>query len=306
MHASDKYVRFDWAIKQLLREKANFDVLEGFISVFTNEDVKIEEILESESNQIYIDDKFNRVDIKARNKKGEIYIIEVQLSREIHYLERILYGTAKAITEQLHLGSDYKEIQKVISISIVYFDLGKGSDYLYHGQVQLEGVHNHDILQVTRREKRGINMPINDEPSKLSRLKNPSDIFPEYYIIRVNEFNDLAKTPLEEWMDYLKSGIIKDETQTPGLNKAKEKLQYLMMTPEEKSAYERHLDAIRIQNDVLSNAREEGWEEGLEKGIEKGIASEAIRYATELKKMGIPIEKIEELTHIDQNVIKTL
>ena len=74
----DRYIRFDWAIKRLLRQKANFDVLEGFLTVFLNEEVKIIEILESESNQQKEDDKFNRVDIKARNSKGEIIIVEIQ------------------------------------------------------------------------------------------------------------------------------------------------------------------------------------------------------------------------------------
>lgn len=46
----DKYIRFDWAIKRLLRQKANFGVLEGFLTVFLGEKVTIDEILESESN----------------------------------------------------------------------------------------------------------------------------------------------------------------------------------------------------------------------------------------------------------------
>lgn len=85
----DKYVRFDWAIKRLLRQKANFDVLEGFLTVFLGEKVTILEILESESNQLSAEDKFNRVDIKARNSKDEIIIIEIQNTRELYYLERI-------------------------------------------------------------------------------------------------------------------------------------------------------------------------------------------------------------------------
>ena len=48
----DRYVRFDWAIKRLLRQKANFDVLEGFLSVFLGEPILIEEILASE-NSLY-------------------------------------------------------------------------------------------------------------------------------------------------------------------------------------------------------------------------------------------------------------
>ena len=57
----DRYIRFDWAIKRLLRQKANFGVLEGFLTVFLGEQIKIEEILESEGNQQDADDKFNRI-----------------------------------------------------------------------------------------------------------------------------------------------------------------------------------------------------------------------------------------------------
>ena len=94
----DKYIRFDWAIKRLLRQKANFGVLEGFLTVFLKEPITIVEILESEGNQLSEDDKFNRVDIKARNSKGEIILIEVQNTRELYYLERILYGVATSCT----------------------------------------------------------------------------------------------------------------------------------------------------------------------------------------------------------------
>lgn len=108
----DRYIRFDWAIKRLLRQKANFGVLEGFLTVFLNEPIKIIEILESEGNQQTEDDKFNRVDIKAKNSKGDIIIVEIQNTSELHYLERVLYGVAKAITEHINLGNSYKEVKK--------------------------------------------------------------------------------------------------------------------------------------------------------------------------------------------------
>ena len=143
----DSYIRFDWAIKRLLRQKANFGVLEGFLSVLLDEKVEIIELLESESNQQTIDDKFNRVDIKAKNSKGDIIIVEVQNTRELTFLERILYGVAKAITEHISLGSSYYEVKKIYSISILYFDIGKGNDYLYHGQNSFTGVHTGDRLK---------------------------------------------------------------------------------------------------------------------------------------------------------------
>ena len=91
MEQKDRYIRFDWAAKRLLRNKANFGVLEGFLTVLLGENIRILEILESESNQLSPEDKFNRVDIKARNSKDEIIIVEIQNTREIYYLERILY-----------------------------------------------------------------------------------------------------------------------------------------------------------------------------------------------------------------------
>ena len=61
----DQYIRFDWAIKRLLRQKANFNVLEGFLTVFLQQPITIVELLESESNAADERDKYNRVDIKA-------------------------------------------------------------------------------------------------------------------------------------------------------------------------------------------------------------------------------------------------
>ncbi len=286
----DHCIRFDWAIKRLLRQKANFGVLEGFLTVFLNEKVEIVEILESEGNQEAADDKFNRVDIKAKNSKGEIIIVEVQNTSELHYLERILYGVAKAITEHIHLGDTYKEVKKIYSISILYFDLGKGTDYLYHGQNQFTGVHTKDQLVVTAREKNVI------------VSKNPSEIFPEYLLVRVNEFNQVAISPLEEWMEYLKNGIIKENTSAPGLREAREKLQYYSMSDAERYAYDEHINAVMIQNDVLGGAREEGFMEGEKSGMNK----ERIKNATGMKAAGIPIGTIASITGLSEEGILKL
>lgn len=286
----DNYIRFDWAIKRLLRQKANFGVLEGFLSVLLDEKVEIIELLESESNQQNIDDKFNRVDIKAKNSKGEIIIVEVQNTRELYYLERILYGVAKAITEHISLGKSYYEVKKIYSISILYFDIGKGSDYLYHGQNIFTGVHTGDRLEVTVKQKDAL----------VHRL--PAEIFPEYYLIRVNEFNQVAVTPLEEWIEYLKTGCIRSDTTTPGLSEAREKLIYYNMTDEERHAYDEHLNAIMIQNDVLDGAKLEGRMEGRMLGRQEGVTT----VARKLKQAGTDISLIIQVTGLSAEEIAKL
>ncbi len=282
----DKYVRFDWAIKRLLRQKANFDVLEGFLTVFLGEKVTILEILESESNQLSAEDKFNRVDIKARNSKDEIIIIEIQNTRELYYLERILYGVAKAITEHISLGETYYKVKKIYSISVLYFDIGKGNDYLYYGQNHFVGVHTGDHLQVNVKERDAI----------VSRM--PAEIFPEYVLIRVNEFDKVAVTPLEEWMKYLKDGTIRPDTTAPGLSEAREKLKYFSMPPKERMAYDEHLSAVMIQNDVLDSAKLEGKIEGRAEGRDEERFS--------MKQLGIPVDVIVKSTGLTSGEIETL
>ena len=314
MGNKDRYIRFDWAIKRLLRNKANFGVLEGFLTVLLNKEIHILDILESEGNQQNEDDKFNRVDIKARDQDDDIIIIEVQITRELYYLERILYGVAKAITEHIELGHIYSEVKKVYSVSILYFDIGKGYDYLYHGQNIFTGVHTGDFLQVTSKEKNAL----------VRRL--PAEIFPEYFLIRVNEFDKVAVTPLEEWIDYLKSGYIRPDTKAPGLEEARRKLVYYNMDAAEREAYDRHIDAIMIQNDVLNTAKLEGLTEGFTEGRAKGLAEgrteglaegrteglaegemrERIKMAGQALKMGMSVEDIAKLTGLTREEIEKL
>ena len=306
MEQKDRYIRFDWAVKRLLRNKANFGVLEGFLTVLLGEPIRIVEILESEGNQLNETDKFNRVDIKARNSKDEIIIVEVQNTREIYYLERILFGVAKAITEHIELGQLYSEVKKVYSISILYFDIGRGTDYLYHGQNSFVGVHTGDFLEVSTKEKNAI------------VRKLPAEIFPEYFLIRVNEFNKVAVTPLEEWIEYLKTGVIHPDTKAPGLEEARRKLVYYNMNKAEQLAYDEHINAIMIQNDVLSTAAMEGRQEGLAEGRQEGLAEgrqeglaegrmeEKQANARRMKALTLPVETICQVTGLSAGEIENL
>ena len=299
-------IRFDWAAKRLLRNKANYAVLEGLVTVLLGEKISIIEMLESESNQDSANDKFNRVDIKAKDSKGDIILIEIQLTREWYYLQRVLYGVSKTITEHISLGSKYEEVKKIYSINILYFDLGKGSDYLYHGTTTFIGVHTNDELIVRKRDKDAI------------RTCSPTEIFPEYFLIRVNEFNEVAKTPIEEWMDFLKNNHIKDNTETPGLREAKEQLRVLQMNDAERKAYDNYLDTIRTQDSVLDTyrtegllegrmiGREEGRKEGREEGREEGARNQSIAIAKEMIKMNLDKSIIKRATGLTDDELDNL
>ena len=298
MAVNNKYIRFDWAVKRMLRDKANFAVLEGLITVLTGEQVTTAEILESDGNQVNTVDKFNRVDIKAKNERGDRIIVKLKLTRELYFIMRMLNGVTKALTEHIEIGNKYDKVKKVYSINILYFDLGQGSDYLYHGKTVFTGVHTGDLLKVNTREADEIKMTV------------PEDVFPEYYIIRVNEFNDVARTPIEEWLDYLKNNRIKDDTSTPGLKEARQRLLYMTMTDAERKAYDAHMDDIMVQNDVLDTAkmegRAEGRIEGRAEGRVEGRTEEKIEMAKKMKAMGMAIETISQISGLTAEQIDQL
>lgn len=302
--ARENYVRFDWATKRLLRQKSNFVILEGFLSTLLGERIKIDRMLESEGNQQHAEDKFNRVDMLAENSKGELVIIEVQNNRELDYFHRMLYGVSKAITEYITKGEPYSQVKKVYSINIVYFDLGQGEDYVYHGNTSFEGIHKHDTLKLSLRQR-----------EQFIR-ENAGDLFPEYYVLRVNEFDKLAKTPLDEWIAFLKTGEIADNTKTSGLSEARELLRLDNLSPKERASYEAHLSALQYQRSViqsgwiegkaegkvegLAEGKAEGLAEGKAEGLAEGLAEgekkKALTIAKQAKEMGMSIENILLLT----------
>ncbi|OQY51808.1 MAG: hypothetical protein B6245_24180 [Desulfobacteraceae bacterium 4572_88] len=211
----EQLIRFDWAIKKLLRTKANADILEGFLTAMLNEDVTVKSILESESNQEDEADKFNRVDLLAENAKNELILIEVRVRSEYDFFHRVAYGAAKLLTEHMQKGQPYRDIRKVISVSITYFNLGLGTDYLYHGTTDFVGVHTRDTLTLT------------DAQHSLFGVREVRKIFPEYYLIRVGRFPDEVHDALDEWIYMLKHSEVRPEFGAKNIQKASEKLRIM-------------------------------------------------------------------------------
>ena len=288
---SKKLISFDWAIKRLLRNKANFVVLEGFLSELLFDSIKIEQILESESNraanrQETDDDKYNRVDILTKNSKNELIIIEIQSTYEIDYFHRMAYGVSKSISENLKKRQKYSEIKKVISINIVYFDLGQGQDYIYKGKTDFIGLHQKDLLGLSQKQR-------------ITFLKeNVSDIFPEFYLLKVNQFNDIAKDTLDEWVYFLKNSEVKDEFKAKGLKEAGEVLDIMRLEKEDEYSYNRYLDSLSLkaseifilQTEAEFEVRKDEKIEIAKNGIFKGYNNSVIADLT-----GLTLEQIEEI-----------
>jgi len=275
---SRKLIRFDWAMKKLLRNKANFGILEGFLSELLRFDVTIESILESEGNKQDEYDKYNRVDILVKSQNNELMLVEVQNDSEFDYFQRMIFGVSKLVTEYIKEGEPYGTIKKIYSINIVYFGLGQGKDYVYEYKGEFIGLHENDILLPTSLQKQDF------------KVEKVSDIFPKYYILKVNNFNDVAKDTLDEWVYFLKNSEVKDTFKAKGLDKAKEKLRYENLSDEEKKMYDRFQENRRIENSVSYTAKQEKAIEIAKKMLKRGAEIAIIAEDTDLT-----IEQIEEL-----------
>ena len=300
MEGTGKYIRFDWAMKRLLRDKANFGVLEGLLTTLLNEKITINRLLESESNQEDEFDKQNRVDLLAENDRGELFIIEVQNNTEYAYFQRMLFGTSKLVTEYINRGQGYNNIRKIYSVNIVYFNLGNGTDVVYHGKTEFRGIHNGELLSLT---------PFQRQKFSVDAV---SDLYPEYYILKVNDFNKWSKVPLEQWIYFLNTGNIPDDATAPGLGEAREKLRLARMGKAELDAYYRHLDNVVILRDNIVTARGEGRlegrlegrAEGRAEGLEEGRAEGKRDAAVNLKKLGVSVEIIAQATGLSVDEIR--
>ena len=299
-------VSFDWAMKRLLRNKANFEVLEGFLSELLRRKIIIKSLNESESNKADKKNKSNRVDILVEADGRELVIIELQFYGQDDYFQRMLYGTSKSIAEHHQQGKPYSNIRKVYSVNIVHFDLGQGDDYVYHGTTVFLGLHTNSELQLNEKQK------------QLYSANSIGDLYPEYYIIKVNKFNDIAKDTLDEWIYYFKNNKIKDDFKAQGIDMARKILDYENLTAEEKLEHDRMLEEfVNRESEMLTaytdgefKGRAEGFVEGEAIGIEKGEAigrtEKEIEVVIKSDKAGLSPEIISTITGLSTEEIKRI
>lgn len=282
-----KLVHFDWAMKRLLRDKANFGILEGFLSELLGTDLKIKKVLESEGNKVNHDDKYNRVDVVVELKNGEMVLIEVQVNSEFDYFYRMLYGISKIVTEYMKAGDTYDNIKKIYSVNILYFDLGHGKDYVYHGTTKFVGLKEQDELELSVSQQ------------KIYKKTKIHQLYPEYYLIKVNQFDDHARNTLDQWIYFLKNEEIQDDFNAKGLAEAKEKLDRLKLPDAERKSYDRYLDNLHYEASMVRTAKLEmqfALEEAEQVGKAAGQLEEKRAIAKRMKDAGTSFELIKQIT----------
>lgn len=312
-------VSFDWAMKHILRDKANFDVLEGFLSALLNDEIRVLSLLESEANQQHELDKYNRVDLLTVDSNEQILLIELQYTWQPAYLKRLLYGTSKLVVDHMQIGAPFDQVRKVISISILYFPVSQDDeDYLYHGKTEFTGMNSGKLLRV--------NMAHLPKPEKAGKAHTSQangasqadeeavNIFPEYYLIEVGHFQNLIRHPIDEWVYLFKNSAVRDDFHSRNIQAAKEKLLLLRMNAAERKAYDQFQISRASALDVMTGQFQEGVEQGIEIGKEQGIEigkEQGIEFANrenarKMRQEGLDLALIARISGLSEAEIQAL
>jgi predicted transposase/invertase (TIGR01784 family) len=247
--------KVDYAFKRVFGSEGNLQILAHFLNAVMKPTPGSEiidlQLLNAYSKKNASDDKLSIVDVRVRDSLGHQFAIETQMLSEPAFPSRILYYWSRLHFTQLKKAAPYLSLRPTISVCIVNFKLFPDFPNFY--------------TDFKLREKK-------------SNIVFSNDI--EIITLEVPKFTKSAetiKTPLEQWMYFLRFGDkldidnLPETINAPGIHEALEVLQVMSKSRLERDRYEARLKVIQDEQSRLYGAREVGLKEGLKEGLEKGI-----------------------------------
>jgi hypothetical protein len=135
------------------------------------------------------------------------------------------------------------------------------------------------------------------------------DLYPEYYILKVKDFDNYAKDNLDQWMYYLKNDAIPNNFTAPGLPEARERLLVDRLSPSERAEYDEHLMQLSHNYSMIHTAMDEGIDKGIKEGRKEGEEERRKLQETLDTKEKAIVQKDETIAQKDNiiaNAIKSL
>lgn len=276
--------KIDFVFKKIFGSEKHPRVLISFLNAILKpiNPISNVEIRNSDLEKEFLDDKFSRLDIKARTNKNEIINIEIQLKNEYNMIKRSLYYWSKMFEGQLTEGQKYDTLAKTICINILNFKCLKTKEA--HSIYRLKEINTNEEL-TDLQEIHFIELP------KLPKNEEIKDVF-------------------DAWMEFIENPISnklqKAEMTIQEIKEAKNELLRLSANDKERMKYEDRRAALLDKVSALENAEEKGIEIGKEIGKKEGEKNKAIEVAKNSLKAGLDIDTISSITGLDKNEIEKL
>jgi predicted transposase/invertase (TIGR01784 family) len=211
------------------------------------------------------------VDVKAKDEKGNIFIVEMQIAEFDFFHKRILYYTSQSYVSQIDRGINYDKLRPVYFIGILEFEIAQSKHY--HSR--------HKVLDVETREQ-----IIQDV---------------EFNFIELPKFNktiNQLESSIDQWTFFIKNAenltLIPESIDDEGLKEAYKEADKQNWTKQELEDYERA--SIKERDEIGRIAFAE------KKGETKG----KIEAAKNLKLLGVDMDTISKATGLSKEEIETL
>ncbi len=249
-------ISFDFAIKYLLKNKGDYDIIEGFISaLFASQGyppIKINALLDTESNKEGLEMKKSIADLVVEDGEGNKYIVEIERAYTPNFMHKACFNSSRLVVDGIYGNQDYTTIKKIFHISLLYFSTKEMQKPVYHGKTI---VHEVDT-------KHPVDVSIANEGLVIFNTPN---VFPEYFFISVPMFDDVINSEIDEWLYVMKHSEIKQGFKSPYMAKVAERLSVIKMSNEERNEYIYYQKQSVHSQDILNAARAEGEAKGVKK-----------------------------------------
>ena len=271
----------DWAFKEVFLNPNNSDLLKALLEFILKIEIDKLEIKKTEllSGNVNIKDK--RVDaiVHTGNKKIEI---EINSQNKDYLHTRSTAYICNIYQSNASVGDTYNEDTDIVQVNLTW-GLGRNNDEMKIYKIMNEKgelyVKNFIIYE--------INMDYYD---KIWYSKNEEEIKKNQYMIMLDlDKKELENMPKDKIVD-------KYITNVTIVNDDPEFQKY--MSEEE--------DKKKIQNSLLSEAKEEGISQGISQGYTSGINDGIKQTAKNLLSMNMPIEDISKATGLSIEEIKKI
>ena len=279
--------KIDFVFKKIFGSEENPKILIGFLNAVLKPIIPIVEveIKNTDIEKVHVEDKFSRLDVKAKTSNQEIINIEIQLKNEYNMIQRSLYYWSKLYEEQLGDGDRYDKLCRTVCINILDFKYLK-NDRFHNGYRLKEIETNEELTDIE--EIHFIEIP------KLKKLNSEEEVV------------DM----LEAWVEFLRDPesevVRKLEMSNSEIREAKDKLYKLSMDEKERELYFLREKSIKDEISALANAEEKGIQIGIEQGIKQGIQREKIETVLRLHSLGLNIEQIAKGTCITETEVEKI
>lgn len=222
------------------------------------------------------------VDVRCKDNKDRLFIVEMQMIWSPEFKARVLFNTSKAYVRQMDAGEEYELLQPVYSLNLVneIFEPDMEEYYHYYRMVHVE--HSERVIE-------GLQLVFVELPKFTPHTYSEKKMH-VLWLRYLTEINEKTYEVPEDLLD------------SPEIRKAVTVLEESAFTPEQLLGYEKFWDIISVEKTLYSSAERKG----MEKGMKKGKKEEQFRIARNALRQKLPIEMISQLTGLSIEEIETI